>query len=189
MCRNIKTLFNFDPPATEEEVRAAALQFVRKLSGFQSPSKTNEEAFQTAVEEVAAAARKLLSSMVTAAGPRDRQMESEKARLRNIRRFGSRPESEPEPARSVSQAQPQENGGRGDGELPAGIGRPARRALDQLGIARLEQLAGFTEAEVLKQHGMGPKALGILRSALAAKDMAFALHPSRPSGPAAGRDR
>lgn len=89
MCRSIKVLYNFDPPATDDEVRAASLQFVRKLSGFQSPSKTNEAAFQQAVEEVAAAARKLLDSLVTNAEPRNRDVEIARARARNIKRFGT----------------------------------------------------------------------------------------------------
>ncbi|GAA4848633.1 DUF2277 domain-containing protein [Paenibacillus vulneris] len=88
MCRNIKTLFNFDPPATENEIEAASLQFVRKLSGFTAPSKANEEAFQLAVEEVAAAAKKLLDSLVTNADPRNREVEIERARERNAKRFG-----------------------------------------------------------------------------------------------------
>lgn len=89
MCRNIKTLFNFDPPATEEEVAAASLQFVRKLSGYQSPSKANEEAFNAAIQEVAAAAQKLLDTLVTQAEPRDREVEIERARARNAKRFGT----------------------------------------------------------------------------------------------------
>ncbi|MFE5318936.1 DUF2277 domain-containing protein [Paenibacillus sp. NPDC056579] len=93
MCRNIKTLFNFDPPATEEEIQAASLQFVRKLSGFNTPSKANEEAFERAIGEVAEAARKLLESLVTNAEPRNREVEIERARERNIKRFGPRPES------------------------------------------------------------------------------------------------
>ncbi len=88
MCRNIKTLFNFDPPATDEEVRASAIQFVRKLSGFNKPSKANEDAFQRAIEEVAAVARTLLDSLVTNAEPRDRQVEAERARARAAERFG-----------------------------------------------------------------------------------------------------
>ena len=88
MCRNIKTLFNFEPPATEEEIRAASLQFVRKLSGFTKPSKANEAAFELAVEEVTAVAEKLLASLVTNADPRDREIEAEKARQRNAERFG-----------------------------------------------------------------------------------------------------
>ncbi|WP_419872657.1 DUF2277 domain-containing protein [Candidatus Pristimantibacillus sp. PTI5] len=89
MCRNIKTLFNFEPPATEGEVEAASLQFVRKLSGFNSPSKANEEAFHLAVQEVAAAAQKLLDALVTNAEPRDREIEIERARIRNAKRFGT----------------------------------------------------------------------------------------------------
>jgi hypothetical protein len=88
MCRNIKTLFNFEPPATEEEIRAAALQFVRKLSGFNAPSKANQEAFDTAIEEVADSARKLIASLVTAAAPRDREVEAERARAKSAARFG-----------------------------------------------------------------------------------------------------
>ena len=87
MCRNIKTLFNFDPPATDEEVRDASLQFVRKLSGFNKPSKANETAFQRAVDDVAAVARTLLDSLVTNAGPRDRAIEAERARRRTAQRF------------------------------------------------------------------------------------------------------
>jgi len=90
MCRNIKTLFNFDPPATDDEVQAASLQFVRKLSGFNVPSKANEEAFHQAVAEVTEAARKLLDSLVTNAEPRNREVEIAKARARNEKRFGSR---------------------------------------------------------------------------------------------------
>jgi len=89
MCRNIKTLHNFTPPATREEVRASALQFVRKLCGFTRPSKTNEAAFARAVGEVAAAAHRLLDSLVTTAPPRDRAVEAAKARARAARRFGS----------------------------------------------------------------------------------------------------
>jgi hypothetical protein len=88
MCRNIKTLFNFDPPATEEEIRASALQFVRKLSGFAAPSQANAAAFNDAVEDVAAAARKLLTSLNTSAPARDREVEAEKARERAKVRFG-----------------------------------------------------------------------------------------------------
>ena len=87
MCRNIKTLFNFEPPATEEEVRASALQFVRKLSGFNRPSQANAAAFDEAVEEVSAAARKLLASLHTHAPARDREIEAEKARERSRARF------------------------------------------------------------------------------------------------------
>jgi hypothetical protein len=89
MCRNIKTLFNFEPPATEDEVRAAALQFVRKLSGFNKPSKANEEAFDRAIEQVTEVARTLLDSLVTNAEPRDRDEEAERARQRNAERFGT----------------------------------------------------------------------------------------------------
>ncbi|TXJ33687.1 MAG: DUF2277 domain-containing protein [Afipia sp.] len=88
MCRNIKTLFNFEPPATEDEIHASALQFVRKLSGFNAPSKANEAAFELAVAEVSASARKLLTSLHTQAPPRDREAEAEKARERNRARFG-----------------------------------------------------------------------------------------------------
>ena len=88
MCRNIKTLFNFEPPATEDEIRASALQFVRKLSGFSRPLQANEAAFDRAVEEVADAARRLLSSLHTHAPARDRAVEAEKARERSRLRFG-----------------------------------------------------------------------------------------------------
>ena len=88
MCRNIKTLFNFEPPATEIEIRDAALQFVRKLSGFTVPSKANEAAFEQAVAEVADAAHGLIGSLVTNAEPRDRQVEAERARARSLARFG-----------------------------------------------------------------------------------------------------
>jgi hypothetical protein len=88
MCRNIKTLFNFEPPATEDEIHASALQFVRKLSGFNTPSKANEAAFDLAVAEVSASARKLLSSLHTHAPARDREVEAEKARERSRARFG-----------------------------------------------------------------------------------------------------
>jgi hypothetical protein len=87
MCRNIKTLFNFDPPATEDEIHASAVQFVRKLSGFNTPSKANTEAFDRAVVEVSAAARKLLRSLHTQAPARDRAVEAEKARERSKARF------------------------------------------------------------------------------------------------------
>lgn len=87
MCRNIRTLFNFEPPATEEEIRASALQFVRKLSGFTHPSKANEVAFNLAVEEVADCARRLLASLETATPPRDREVEAAKARERAKLRF------------------------------------------------------------------------------------------------------
>ncbi len=90
MCRNIKTLFNFEPPATEDEVRAAALQFVRKLSGFNKPSQANEAAFAKAVDDVAAAARVLIDSLSTTAQPRDREVEANKARERSRLRFKPR---------------------------------------------------------------------------------------------------
>ena len=90
MCRNIRTLFNFEPPATEEEIRAAALQFVRKLSGFNAPSKANEAAFERAIDEVAAAARSLIGALVTSAEPRDRDIEAARARERAAARFGTR---------------------------------------------------------------------------------------------------
>ena len=89
MCRNIKTLHNFEPPATEEEIRASALQFVRKLSGFTQPSKANQAAFSHAVEQVAQAAHELLDALVTAAPPRDREVEAAKARARAADRFRS----------------------------------------------------------------------------------------------------
>ena len=88
MCRNIKMLHNFKPPATEEEIRASSLQFVRKLSGFTKPSKANEEAFNRAVDEVAQAATELLNSLVTNAPPRDREVEAAKARARSAERYG-----------------------------------------------------------------------------------------------------
>jgi hypothetical protein len=88
MCRNIKTLFNFDPPATEDEIRGASVQFVRKLSGFNSPSKANEAAFNEAIEQVTAAAQQLLSSLVTNAEHRNREVERERARIQSIKRFG-----------------------------------------------------------------------------------------------------
>lgn len=88
MCRNIKTLFNFDPPATDDEIHASSLQFVRKLSGFTKPSKVNEEVFNLAVEEVAMSARKLIDSLSTNAPSRDREVEAAKARARAAQRFG-----------------------------------------------------------------------------------------------------
>ncbi len=90
MCRNIKTLHNFKPPATEDEIRASAIQFVRKLSGFNHPSKANAAAFDRAVDRVTHAARELLDALVTTAPPRDRAIEAEKARSRSARRFGTR---------------------------------------------------------------------------------------------------
>ena len=89
MCRNIRTLFNFEPPATEEEIRASALQFVRKLSGFTAPSKVNEAAFNRAVDEVSDVARRLVTSLATTAPPRNREVEAEKARARARERYGS----------------------------------------------------------------------------------------------------
>ena len=89
MCRNIKTLFNFEPQASEREIRDASLQFVRKLSGFTRPSKANEAAFATAVEEVTRAAQTLLASLVTLSEPRSREVEADKAKERNARRFGT----------------------------------------------------------------------------------------------------
>lgn len=87
MCRNIKNLYNFEPPATEEEIHASSLQFVRKLSGFNRPSKANEEVFDRAVEAVTRAARELIDSLTTTAPPRDREVEAEKARARSALRF------------------------------------------------------------------------------------------------------
>ena len=89
MCRNIKTLFNFEPPASELEIRDASLQFVRKLSGFNVPSKANEAAFDRAVQEIAASARVLMKSLVTNAEPRNRDVEADKARARSAIRFGT----------------------------------------------------------------------------------------------------
>jgi hypothetical protein len=88
MCRNIKTLFNFDPPATDEEIKAASLQFVRKLSGFTKPSKDNEQAFNEAIDEVSAAARRLIDSLVTSAGPRNREAVAALLKARSAERFG-----------------------------------------------------------------------------------------------------
>lgn len=90
MCRNIKTLFNFAPPATEEEIRAASIQFVRKISGSTKPSRANEAAFHRAVEQVSAAARELLDTLVTTAPPKDREVEAAAARERSAKRFGPR---------------------------------------------------------------------------------------------------
>lgn len=89
MCRNIKTLFNFDPPVTDDEVRAASLQFVRKITGFNKPSKANEAAFLRAVDEVAAISMQLLQSLETSAAPRNREEEAARARARAIERFGA----------------------------------------------------------------------------------------------------
>ena len=88
MCRNIKTLFNFDPPATDEEIRAASLQFVRKLSGFNAPSKANEEAFDRAIDEVADVARRLIDSLVTSSEPRNREEVAARLKARSVERFG-----------------------------------------------------------------------------------------------------
>jgi hypothetical protein len=90
MCRNIKTLFNFDPPATDEEIRAASLQFVRKLSGFTKPSKANEAAFDRAIDEVAAVARRLIDSLETTAEPRNREEVAARLKERSVQRFGAR---------------------------------------------------------------------------------------------------
>ena len=89
MCRNIRTLYNFEPPASEEEVRAAALQYVRKISGFSKPSKANAEAFERAIDAVAAASQQLLSELSTSAPPRDREVEAAKARVRAEQRFAA----------------------------------------------------------------------------------------------------
>lgn len=91
MCRNIKTLFNFDPPATDDEIRAASLQFVRKLSGFNAPSRANQAAFNAAIEEVAAVARRLIDALETNAPPKNREEEAARARARAAERFGSQP--------------------------------------------------------------------------------------------------
>ena len=88
MCRNIRQLFNFDPPVTEEEIRAASLQFVRKISGFTKPSKANEDAFQAAVEEIAQVSNRLLQSLATVAPPKNREEEARKAKLRAAERYG-----------------------------------------------------------------------------------------------------
>ena len=89
MCRNIHTLYNFEPPATDEEVRASALQYVRKVSGFTKPSQANEQAFERAVDEVAAASRRLLDGLVTTAAPKDREVEAERARTRAAKRYAA----------------------------------------------------------------------------------------------------
>ena len=91
MCRNIKTLFNFDPPATDDEIRAASLQFVRKLSGYNAPSKANEDVFRRAIDDTFAVARRLVDSLTTNAPPRDRAIEAEKAKERSRLRFGRQP--------------------------------------------------------------------------------------------------
>lgn len=87
MCRNIRPLFNFDPPATDDEIRASALQFVRKISGYTKPSQANEESFERAVDEVSAAARRLIDSLITNSPPKDREVEAMKARARAARRY------------------------------------------------------------------------------------------------------
>jgi hypothetical protein len=89
MCRNIKPLFNFEPPVTSDEIRAASLQFVRKITGFNKPSKTNEAAFQTAIEDIAAVCARLLESLDTSAPPRNREVEAAKAKARSIERFSA----------------------------------------------------------------------------------------------------
>ena len=89
MCRNIQTLFNFEPPATDEEVRAAALQYVRKISGFTKPSRANEEAFERAVDEIAGVSRRLLADLVTSAAPKDREVVAERARARARQRYAA----------------------------------------------------------------------------------------------------
>ncbi|MDQ2967318.1 MAG: DUF2277 domain-containing protein [Actinomycetota bacterium] len=89
MCRNIHTLYNYEPPATDDEVRAAALQYIRKISGFTKPSQANEEAFAHAVEEIADVSRRLLEQLVTSAAPKDREVEAERARARAAKRFAT----------------------------------------------------------------------------------------------------
>ncbi len=89
MCRNIRTLYNYEPPATNEEIDAASLQYVRKISGFQKPSQVNSEAFETALKEISDSSRRLLESLITNAPPKDREAEAEKARERNKIRFGT----------------------------------------------------------------------------------------------------
>ena len=89
MCRNIRTLYNFEPEATDDEVRAASLQYVRKISGFNKPSQVNQEAFEQAVEEIAAASQRLLASLETSAPPKDREVEAEKRRTRSAKRFAT----------------------------------------------------------------------------------------------------
>jgi hypothetical protein len=91
MCRNIRTLFNFDPPATEDEIRAASIQFVRKLSGFTKPSQANQAAFDRAIDEIAEAARRLMESLVTTATPHNREDWAAKAKARSLERFGKAP--------------------------------------------------------------------------------------------------
>lgn len=91
MCRNIRTLYNFDPPATDDEIRAAALQYVRKISGFTAPSKVNEVAFQQAVDDITSVSERLLASLRTTAAPKDREEEAARARARSAQRFGTEP--------------------------------------------------------------------------------------------------
>jgi hypothetical protein len=175
MCRNIKTLFNFNPPATDDEIRAASLQFVRKLSGFNNPSKANEAAFNSAVDEVASAARKLMDSLVTGSDPRNRQVELERARVRNVKRFGNPTQARTSGAdaaeRIVEAKMPDSS--EGESDLPAGLAQPAVRALAAAGYLHLEQFTKLSEAEVKKLHGMGPKAMELIRRALAEKGMTF----------------
>jgi hypothetical protein len=90
MCRNIRTLYNFDPPATDEEIYAASLQYVRKITGFNKPSKINEEAFNQAIHEIAAVTSKLMNTLETSAEPRNREVEAERARIRSAKRFGTK---------------------------------------------------------------------------------------------------
>jgi len=104
MCRSIKTLFNFEPPATDEEVRAASLQFVRKLSGFAAPSKPNQLVFDRAIADVYKAARKLVDSLTTTSPPRDREIEAQKARERNAIRFGTAPAKRVSRARGTTRS-------------------------------------------------------------------------------------
>ncbi|CAG9608396.1 DUF2277 domain-containing protein [Pseudoneobacillus rhizosphaerae] len=94
MCRNIRTLFNFDPPATDEEIHAASLQYVKKITGFNKPSRVNEEAFNRAIKEIAMISRNLLDAMDTSAEPRNREVEAERARTRSAKRFGSNMEDD-----------------------------------------------------------------------------------------------
>lgn len=93
MCRNIRTLFNFDPPATEEEIHAAALQYVRKITGYNKPSKVNEEAFESAILEIAMVTKNLLTALETSSEPRNREVEAERARLLSAKRFGTNTEN------------------------------------------------------------------------------------------------
>ncbi|WP_010676760.1 DUF2277 domain-containing protein [Bacillus timonensis] len=90
MCRNIRTLFNFDPPATDEEIQAASIQYVRKITGFNKPSKVNEEAFYQAINEIALVTQNLLNALETSAEPRNREVEAERARIRSAKRFGEK---------------------------------------------------------------------------------------------------